>query len=674
MRTRRLGSARAGADDRRLRRVGDRRAVAVRLGRGRRRRLVAAIRRAVELGVNWVDTAAVYGLGHSEEVVGRALEPYRRRRGRARVHEVRPALGGPPGGRDRERPAPGVDPRGVRARACAGWASSASTSTRSTGPTGRRERRSRTRGGRWPSSSTRARCAGSASPTSTSSSSTRCEAVRHVDSVQPPLSLLARGARTTVHPVGGRARRRRDLLLADGLGAAHGRVRPRRGIAALGRRRLAPRVAGVPGAACSRGTSRSSTACARSPTSSATTLPAARRRLGARAARRHRRDRRRAHRRATSTAGRPPRTSRSTTRSCGAIDARDRRDRRRLRRAARAARRTSARPHRATEASPMRLGLLSTANINDGILGGAQDTDRVEVVAVASRDGARAEAYAARARTSPRAHGSYEALLADDEVDAVYISLPNATAPRVDDARARGGQARPLREAVLAPPGRGRGGVRRAPTPPGVVLMEAFMYRHHPQTDGREDARRGRRRRDGAARARVVPVRRCTTLDDIRASTELDGGALMDVGCYCVSGSRLLAGEPEHVRGGAGARPVRHRHVVSRDDAVRRATSSGSSTARSRCPSCQRLEVDGEEGTLVVESPVAHRLAGRRASAPRRRGRAPRRAGRSTRTASSSRTSRTPPRASRPRSSAGRTPSARRVRSTRSTARRRRDA
>src|SRR4029078_5500341 len=72
----------------------------------------------------------------------------------------------------------------------------------------------------------------------------------------------------------------------------------------------------------------------------------------------------------------------------------------------------------------MSLGLLSTANINRAILAGAAKTGRVDVVAVATRDGARARAYAAEHGTET-AHGSYEALLADPDVDAVYISLPN---------------------------------------------------------------------------------------------------------------------------------------------------------------------------------------------------------------------------------------------------------
>src|ERR671938_664298 len=73
----------------------------------------------------------------------------------------------------------------------------------------------------------------------------------------------------------------------------------------------------------------------------------------------------------------------------------------------------------------VRFGFLSTAKINDLLLAGARLTDAVEVVAVASRDRARAEEYA-RPRGIDRAYGTYDELLAADDVDAVYISLPNS--------------------------------------------------------------------------------------------------------------------------------------------------------------------------------------------------------------------------------------------------------
>jgi predicted dehydrogenase len=73
----------------------------------------------------------------------------------------------------------------------------------------------------------------------------------------------------------------------------------------------------------------------------------------------------------------------------------------------------------------MKLGILSTARINRAVLMGARLSDRVDVVAVASRDAARAEAYAKEHRIE-RAYGSYDALLADPDVEAVYVSLPNS--------------------------------------------------------------------------------------------------------------------------------------------------------------------------------------------------------------------------------------------------------
>jgi predicted dehydrogenase len=247
----------------------------------------------------------------------------------------------------------------------------------------------------------------------------------------------------------------------------------------------------------------------------------------------------------------------------------------------------------------MRLGLLSTARINEAILGGATGTDRVDVVAVASRDGHRAEAYA-REHGLERSHGSYEALLADGDVDAVYISLPNRLHHEWTLAALDAGKHVLCEKPYSRRPAEVEEAYDRAESA-GVVLMEAFMYRHHPQTAAVkalvEEGAVGRVRLVKAAFRFVLP-----TLDDIRASTELDGGSLMDVGCYCVSGSRLLAGEPEHVRGEQVLGPTgidMSFHGTMRF--------SGDVVAQFDCsfalPQYQRLEVEGEEGGLVVESP-----------------------------------------------------------------------
>jgi D-xylose 1-dehydrogenase (NADP+, D-xylono-1,5-lactone-forming) len=191
-------------------------------------------------------------------------------------------------------------------------------------------------------------------------------------------------------------------------------------------------------------------------------------------------------------------------------------------------------------------GFLSTANINDRLLAGAAESDRADVIAVASRDAARAEAYA-RERGIERAYGSYEELLADPDVEAVYISLPNSL--HVEwSIRALEAGKHVLCEKPLS---RRAADVERAfdvAEESGRLLMEAFMYRHNPQTGRLKELAEG----GAIGRLRLVRAAFSFPLTDgenVRLNSSLDGGGLMDVGCYCVSGTRLLGGEPEQVYG-----------------------------------------------------------------------------------------------------------------------------
>jgi D-xylose 1-dehydrogenase (NADP+, D-xylono-1,5-lactone-forming) len=194
----------------------------------------------------------------------------------------------------------------------------------------------------------------------------------------------------------------------------------------------------------------------------------------------------------------------------------------------------------------VRWGFLSTANINDKLLPGANASPDVEVVAVASRDLERARAYADE-RGIERAHGSYDELLADPEIEAVYISLPNSM--HVEwSIRALEAGKHVLCEKPLS---RHPEEVERAfdaAEGAGRILMEGFMYRHNPQT-----SRLVELVETGAiGRLRLVRAAFSFPLHDttnVRLNAELEGGGLMDVGCYCVSGSRLLAGEPESAYG-----------------------------------------------------------------------------------------------------------------------------
>ena len=247
----------------------------------------------------------------------------------------------------------------------------------------------------------------------------------------------------------------------------------------------------------------------------------------------------------------------------------------------------------------MRLGLLSTANINRAILAGAAKTGRVDVVAVASRDAGRADAYAAEHGIAT-AHGSYEALLADPDVEAVYISLPNGMHHEWTMHALAAGKHVLCEKPYTRHPHEAEEAFDAADAA-GLVLAEAFMYRHHPQT-----ATVARLVADGAI-GRLCAVKTTFTfplhdLSDVRALPELDGGALMDVGCYCVSGIRLLAGEPQHVRGEqvtgtTGIDMAFHGTLRCAADVV------GQFEATFRSPQRQSLEAVGEDGVLVVEAP-----------------------------------------------------------------------
>ncbi|HET8950591.1 MAG TPA: Gfo/Idh/MocA family oxidoreductase [Solirubrobacteraceae bacterium] len=195
---------------------------------------------------------------------------------------------------------------------------------------------------------------------------------------------------------------------------------------------------------------------------------------------------------------------------------------------------------------PLRVGILSTAKINDAILEGARESaGAAEVVAVASRDRGRAEAYAAE-KGIPRAHGSYEDLLADEAVEAVYVPLPNSMhLPWSERALETGKHV--LCEKPLSPRAADVEAAFDVAERAGRILMEAFMWRYHPAT-----AKLVSLVEEGAiGRLRVVRAAFAFPLDpgadNVRWSGELEGGALMDVGCYCVSALRLFAGEPERV-------------------------------------------------------------------------------------------------------------------------------
>ena len=190
---------------------------------------------------------------------------------------------------------------------------------------------------------------------------------------------------------------------------------------------------------------------------------------------------------------------------------------------------------------PLRWGVVSTALINDKVLAAAAKSSLVDVVAVASRDPARAVEYAARKGIS-RAYGSYDEMLAADDVEAVYISLPNGLHHEWTMRALHAGKHVLCEKPYSRVPDEVVEAFTEAMSR-GLVLSEAFMYRYHPQITILKQLVS-----DGVvgdlslvASAFSWPTE---YQGDVRLDPDLDGGSLLDVGVYCVSTSRLLAGEP----------------------------------------------------------------------------------------------------------------------------------
>lgn len=221
----------------------------------------------------------------------------------------------------------------------------------------------------------------------------------------------------------------------------------------------------------------------------------------------------------------------------------------------------------------IRFGVLGAARIApSALIRPAREVDGVVVAAIAARERGRAAAFARKHRI-PKVHDSYEELLADREIDAVYIPLPNGLHAewtlRALDAGKHVLCEKPFtsnrREAeeVAAAAEAAR---RRS----GLVVMEAFHYRYHPLSARIEEIIHGDR--GSGARAgggelgaiREIEVSTCVPLplmSDIRFQYDLAGGATMDIGCYALSALRFLGGEAPRVVAAAAKTLPRDRRI-----------------------------------------------------------------------------------------------------------------
>ena len=246
--------------------------------------------------------------------------------------------------------------------------------------------------------------------------------------------------------------------------------------------------------------------------------------------------------------------------------------------------------------TPVTWGLLSTAAIGGTVVRATRGSDVTRFTAVASRDAAKARGFAGVLGV-PDAHGSYEELLASPDVAAVYVALPISMHAEWTVRALRAGK-HVLCEKPLAMSPAGAATVFDAAEDAGRVVAEGLMWRFHPRT-----ALVRQLVADGAV-GRVQQVRAALSVSvppgDIRRRPEVGGGAIWDLGCYCVSAIRLFGGTPERVH----AEAVHDNGVdLALSGVLRCGDVIGHFDVGLDHPRRDELEIVGTTGTIVVRDP-----------------------------------------------------------------------
>jgi predicted dehydrogenase len=252
--------------------------------------------------------------------------------------------------------------------------------------------------------------------------------------------------------------------------------------------------------------------------------------------------------------------------------------------------------------SKVRWGVLSTANIGVAkVLPAMQRGAYCEIVALASRDLAKAQAAAAKLGI-PKVYGSYEELLADPAIDAIYNPLPNHLHVPWSIKAIEAGKHVLCEKPIALTAAEARELVDAAQQHPQVKVMEAFMYRHHPQWQrARQIVQAG-----GIGELRTIQSFFSYYNDDpgnIRNQADIGGGGLMDIGCYNISLSRFIFdAEPRRVCGLIEYDPqLGTDRLASGMLDFERGTSTF--TCSTQLASYQRVNIFGISGRIEIEIP-----------------------------------------------------------------------
>ncbi len=253
--------------------------------------------------------------------------------------------------------------------------------------------------------------------------------------------------------------------------------------------------------------------------------------------------------------------------------------------------------------SKIRWGILSTANIGtEKVIPAMQQSDFCSINAIASRDLDRAKQTAKRLQI-PKAYGSYEALLADPEIDAIYNPLPNHLHVPTSIQALEAGKHVLCEKPIGLSSAEGEQLIAAGKQHPNLKLMEAFMYRHHPQW---------KQAKEWIDTGRIGEVRTINSFfsyynadaNNIRNQPDIGGGGLMDIGCYNISLSRFIfSDEPRRV-----CAMVEYDPTFQTDRLASAMMDFGSGTSIFTCSTqltrYQRVNIFGTIGRLEIEIPV----------------------------------------------------------------------
>lgn len=251
----------------------------------------------------------------------------------------------------------------------------------------------------------------------------------------------------------------------------------------------------------------------------------------------------------------------------------------------------------------VKWGILSTAKIGrEKVIPALQKAENCEVVAIASRNLDQAQ-KTAELLNIPKAYGSYEALLADPEIDAIYNPLPNHLHLEYSLNTLKASKHLLCEKPIGMNANEAQTLVNEAAKYPNLKVMEAFMYKFHPQWIKVKEL---------VSKGSIGKIKHIQTffsynntdMNNIRNIAEVGGGALMDIGCYCISFPRfILEKEPISVKGEQTIDPVSKTDILSSGILTFDENVTASFTCSTKLFPYQRTHIFGDKGRIEIDFP-----------------------------------------------------------------------